>query len=220
MRILFCNIAWMRYYKGVCEDDMPVNGGSFVKENNAAEEDINFMPICNEEEGEEFCYGFVETKRTKGDTHNQLHIEKLEGCELLKNEESAEDVLVVFCARPDRGNEKTSTLVVGWYKHATVYRRHQELTVDYDDGYSEDRIYNIITEKKNAVLLPVEQRNRVALWRVPRAREGVKYGFGQANVWFPSSSPLAPEHEFITKIVKRINEYDGDNWVDKIDFEQ
>ena len=34
MRILFCNIAWMNYYKGIIQGkDEPQNGGSYVKEN-------------------------------------------------------------------------------------------------------------------------------------------------------------------------------------------
>ena len=33
MRILFCNIAWMNYYKGIVwGKDEPQNGGSYVKE--------------------------------------------------------------------------------------------------------------------------------------------------------------------------------------------
>lgn len=33
MRILFCNIAWMNYYKGIIwGKDEPQNGGSYVKE--------------------------------------------------------------------------------------------------------------------------------------------------------------------------------------------
>lgn len=36
MRILFCNIAWMKYYNGITDDDKPENGGSWVKENGNA----------------------------------------------------------------------------------------------------------------------------------------------------------------------------------------
>ena len=46
MRILFCNIAWMKEYRGN-EDgrDIPVNGGSFVNETGDAHEKYNFTPV-------------------------------------------------------------------------------------------------------------------------------------------------------------------------------
>ena len=33
MRVLFCKISSMKYYKGACENDVPVFGGKFVEEN-------------------------------------------------------------------------------------------------------------------------------------------------------------------------------------------
>ena len=29
-KVVFCEIAWMKYYSGVSEDDQPVNGGKYV----------------------------------------------------------------------------------------------------------------------------------------------------------------------------------------------
>ena len=45
MRILFCNIAWMKEYRGN-EDgkDTPLNGGSYVDETGDAHEKYNFTP--------------------------------------------------------------------------------------------------------------------------------------------------------------------------------
>lgn len=43
MRILFCKIASMKYYKGVQEGiDEPHNGGSYVAENGRGMEERNF----------------------------------------------------------------------------------------------------------------------------------------------------------------------------------
>ena len=43
MRILFCNIAWMNYYKELYgEKYEPQNGGSYVKETLDAHEKYNF----------------------------------------------------------------------------------------------------------------------------------------------------------------------------------
>ena len=33
MRILFCKISSMKYYKGACDQDVPMYGGKFVEEN-------------------------------------------------------------------------------------------------------------------------------------------------------------------------------------------
>ena len=46
MRILFCNIAWMKEYRGN-EDgkDTPLNGGSYVDETGDAYEKYNFTPV-------------------------------------------------------------------------------------------------------------------------------------------------------------------------------
>mgnify|MGYP004592944935 CR=1 FL=1 len=103
MRILFCNIAWMNYYKGIIQGkDEPQNGGSYVKDNLDAHEKYNFdaVSLTNESgypDGE-YCLGFVETKSTNKETRNQLRIENIYGCETLSKENFAEDVLVIYCA--------------------------------------------------------------------------------------------------------------------------
>ena len=63
--VVFCNIAWMKNYRGITDEDQPYNGGSFVKENNDAMEQKNFLPINGK------CYGFVMHR-------GQLHIERLD----------------------------------------------------------------------------------------------------------------------------------------------
>lgn len=59
MRILFCNIAWMKEYRGN-EDgkDTPLNGGSYVDETGDAHEKYNFAPV-NMEGGKAYIvWGF------------------------------------------------------------------------------------------------------------------------------------------------------------------
>ena len=78
-RILFCNIAWMEKYKGVTDDDIPVNGGSYVDTTKDAHEAYNFDSVrFDEEEEVNYCLGFFETKSTNGSCKNQLHIEKID----------------------------------------------------------------------------------------------------------------------------------------------
>lgn len=213
MRILFCNIAWMKFYKGINSDDVPVNGGSYVRQTQTANEKFNFLPF-EDENGDLYCYGSVETKSKEGRVPNELHIEKIEGFDsLYKDEKAIDDVLVVFCARSDRGVEKSDTNIVGWYEHATVHRNYQSVTLCFEDG-EEERAYNILTKKENAVLLPVSLRYRKTLWSAPRANEQ-SYGFGRANVWYPSISTSDSAHSYISKIVKQIKNYEEENWIDK-----
>lgn len=220
MRVLFCNIAWMDYYKGKANGkDIPQNGGSFVTENKDAHEAYNFESVVLDERSGyqtgEYCLGFVETKTTNGKERNQLKIEKISGCELCKKESEVEDVLVIYCAKyPDTLTQET--YVVGWYKHATVYRYYE--TIEFSDGnggvYLQD--YNAIALKENCVLLPRSTRRKSNLWRVPRKKRGISYGFGQANVWFASGRDDNKNLDaFLDRLLKQIEEYDGENWIDE-----
>ena len=58
MKILFCKIACMKYYKGTCDKDIPYNGGSFVKEHGYGYEENNFNAV-QDENGDSFFLGFV-----------------------------------------------------------------------------------------------------------------------------------------------------------------
>ena len=131
MRILFCNIAWMKEYRGN-EDgkDIPLNGGSYVDETGDAHEKYNFTPVNMEGREGLYCLEFFETKSHNGKDVNQMRIENIAGCELLKKEESVDDVLVVYCAKHPAHK---FTTVVGWYKHATVFRHYQEAVFAPED---------------------------------------------------------------------------------------
>ena len=48
MRILFCKISAMKFYKGVIPGkDEAFNGGSFVKEHGVGNEQYNFAPVIS-----------------------------------------------------------------------------------------------------------------------------------------------------------------------------
>ena len=98
MRILFCKISAMKFYKGVIPGkDEAFNGGSFVKEHGEGNEQYNFAPVISED-GQAYCLGFVETKSSSKGKHNELHIENIQGCDLLKDDQEVDDVLVIWCA--------------------------------------------------------------------------------------------------------------------------
>lgn len=126
----------------------------------------------------------------------QIRLEKIDP-ELAKDSESAEHILVIWVA-PDR-MVKSRSIVVGWYKEATVFRhfRHGEA----------GNYYNVTARPENVVLIPPNQRQ----WEVPRASRGEKdYGMGQSNVWY-ADRPEAIE--FVLDLIKKIEDYDGENWL-------
>ena len=206
MKVLFCKVSRMKYYKGACEQDAPYNGGKFVKENGFGHEEFNFLPIECEGTEKIMCFGFVEPKSNKG-TRNTLHIEKIEGCSACKKEPCVQDVLVIWCATRMEGD----TTVVGWYKHASVFRDMQEWTMMFADGTEEDRFYNVLAEARNCTLLPEDERNRNA-WSVPSARYTKSFGFGQAMVWYPEEESAKT---YLGKMITSINNYTGGNWIDQ-----
>jgi len=199
MKILFCNIAQMKYYKGIYKNvDEPEYGGSYVDETGDAYEKHNFHPVKIDEH--EFCFGFVETKSTNKITQNQLHIENIEN--VLSTDDDVDGVLVIWCARYIHGE----TQVVGWYKNATVYRKHQEIMIN--DFQNKPQIYIVKALAKNCVLLPYGTRN-MHIWNVFRKKNN-PYGFGQANVWFAIEDSA---NILIENLPNRIENYDGENWL-------
>lgn len=221
MRIVFCNIAWMKYYRGILDNgvDEPVAGGTYVRRTKDALEQYNFISTkLNKgdivEKTGEYCLGYMETKAT-GNSKNLLYIERIPGCELLDKEEKAEDVLVVFCAtHPDH----KFTTVVGWYEHATVYREYQSIYVKSStEGEDYEQPFNVVAKAEDCVLLPMRERSRKALWGVPRQQAGASYGFGRANIWYPQNSEDNPNLTlFLNRIVQQIKDYGDENWMYKI----
>lgn len=199
MRILFCNIADMRFYQGLIPGvDEPKGGGSYVKREHDATESENFIQrdFALEDRVESNCMGAFVQKTTA----INLHIERIEGCKHMRKEPFIEDVLVVWCA---------ASHVVGWYKNATVYREYQEEHHMIDAENELVLYYNVEAKADDCVLLPVKQRN-LEKWYVPHANAiGAKFGFGQANVWY-AQDEIA--QEFVNMLAENINSYDGENW--------
>lgn len=202
MRMLFCKISCMKYYKGHCDADVPINGGQYVQEHGFGHEEYNFMPVSMESEPEE-CLGFVEPKSNRG-KRNSFHLENIEGCAAVKNEPFVEDVLVIWCAT----RQQKDITVVGWYKHATVWRDLQNWTFVGEDG-EEERWYNIWAKASDCTLLPVRERNQNK-WSIPSARRTRSFGFGQAMVWYPTEDEAKP---YLARLIDNINHYNEENWL-------
>ena len=200
----------MKFYKGIHPGkDVPINGGSYVKMHSDAHEKYNFFPCFLD--GQEVCLGFFSTKSTNGVDANQLHIERIDGANI--QDDVVYNVCVVWCAKQVESDERT--VVVGWYKNATVYREYQLAEFKDDTGQIESQSFSIQAKAEDCVLLPIGERNRFTRWNVPRKRpKGATYGFGSANVWF-ADNPEPIAKDYVKKIITNINDYDGDNWLRK-----
>ena len=212
MKVLFCKVSGMKYYKGACEQDIPYNGGKFVEENGFGHEEFNFLPIDLEGAENEMCLGYVEPKSNRG-TRNTIHIEKIDGCHTCKKEDAANDVLVIWCATMENllKNKRGGITVVGWYKHATVFREPQNWTMIRNDGSEDERFYNVLASADDCTLLPEGERNRFD-WYVPNARYTRSFGFGQSMLWYPTEETAK---DYLGNLLRNIDKYDGENWLNR-----
>lgn len=164
MKILFCNIAWMKNYVGITEDDKPINGGKHIEEYQDGGEIYNFHDYDGK------CLGYVMI--------NSLVLEKhFDGVK--KSDDYVDGVLVVWVAT----NEKQETRIVGWYKNARVYRDFQFRRSFTNSNFNLD--YNISADAMDCYLLPEENRT----FHIERASQsGPGTGLGRSNVWYAESS--------------------------------
>ncbi len=152
-RILFLRVAWMNHYQG-SRNDIPIGAGWWVAENKDGGEVANFYSIQNN------LYGYAEIQNNRS-----LRIERL-GAE--KADEKVEDVTVVFFSRnPVTGSQ----FITGWYKHATLFRRRQQLKGNNRLGHPN---YFCTTSLDDARLVPTSERT----FSVPLD------GPGQTNAWY------------------------------------
>lgn len=181
MRLLFANIGWMEHYKGNCDADMIVGGGSY--DNNDKHEAFNFQDFKGT------CYGYVQTVR-----NSKINLTRIDNI-ISKSATKIDNVLVVWVAsRPDGGG----TYVVGWYNNATVYADYLSSNLSERNRYG----YNITAKKDDCILLPVDSRTL----NVPRAATTEKGFLGQSNVWYADYESSAVQ-EFRDATIDFIKKY-------------
>jgi len=150
MKILLCNVCWMKRYAGVSKDDIPRHGGDYVRQHGYGHEAINFMSHAG------FLYGFVQLRTG---TININRIDPNAG-------DKVDNVLVVWRARSNEG-----AVVVGWYKHATVYRELQEPVSGRSFTYKGRTIqprWVVRAKASDCFLVPPHQR----VFKVPVTHKG------------------------------------------------
>ena len=170
MKILFCNITYLKNYTGITNEDTTNKGGSWVEKNKDAHEQWNFL----NQNG--YCYGFV---MNKGE---QFAIERID--KDYSKAAEIEDVTIVWCAlKKNQSNKIEETVIVGWYEHATVCRNFQDSIVTPLSGI--DRMYFCRAKAEDCYLLPETSRT----FKIDRASQAGKgKGFGQQNYWYAESA--------------------------------
>lgn len=161
MQMLFCNIGWMESYNGVTSSDSITRGGSY-NNNNIGHEACNFLPKNGQ------FFGFVQA------INNKINLERIGEH---NNNDYIDHVCVIWTAtRPISG-----TVIIGWYKDATVYRNLQKISnpssIHQKNGIT---WYNIKALAKYVTLLPIERR----IFPIPRNTKG---GMGRSNIWYADS---------------------------------
>lgn len=177
MTLLFCNTGWMEHFQGNTVTDTIKGGGSYVIKNGMGHEVCNFAPHGKQ------LFGFVQSK---GDGMNITRL----GAN--KSDDKIEGITVVWTAKRPNGH----TVVVGWYRNATVFRQYQHHSAA-PAAQAENGIdtYLITAPFAEATLLPVDAR----VLQVPRQ---VKGGMGQSLVWYADDPIVAPFLKLVQALIK------------------
>ncbi|MDP8568329.1 protein NO VEIN domain-containing protein [Methylophilus aquaticus] len=134
--------------------------------------------VCNFHRHRGKVYGYVQPARGQGSaSEGSIKVERIVGSDASVDDYKVDGVLVIWTAtRPEGGS-----VVVGWYKNATVYRDYQNFKTK-SALHSKNGLegYRIQTDSENANLLSIDERTI----RVPRRTDG---GMGQSNVWYGDS---------------------------------
>lgn len=156
-KILFLNIGWMEKYSGLANDKIQ-GGGEYVRKKGYGHEIFNFSAYKG------MLYGYAPIR---GD----INLSRL-GAD--QKDEYINGAKVVWVSTDPTGG----SVIVGWYKNATVYREWQERPKGTNHKLKNEYFgYNAKCKSADACLLPVDQR----MFNIPRGSRG---GIGQSAVWY------------------------------------
>lgn len=167
----------MEYYKGQSAQDKIKGGGAYVAKEGRGHE------VCNFSEDQNYFYGYVQP------TGQQIRIERL-GAD--KSDEQISGVTVIWTAPRPKGG----TVIVGWYKDATVYRYFQSFkkstALHRKNGIDGFRVM-AEASNSNVKLLPIDERT----FEIPRR---IKGGMGHSPVWYADT----PESKELLGDIKKL----------------
>lgn len=172
MKYLFCNTGWMESYRGNRKSDQISGGGSYVTEEGMGHE------VCNFYSHKGNVYGYVQPARgQRSASAGSIKLESIVNGNASRDDMFVDGVLVIWTAKRPEGG----TVVVGWYKSATVFREYQQFeatpALHIQNGLEG---YRIRARSEDAKLLSVDERTI----QIPRQTQG---SIGQSNVWYGNS---------------------------------
>lgn len=194
-KVLFCNIGWMEEYKG---PDKISGNFRHIREKGEGFECYNFAP-----NNDGFLYGYVEHQ-------GQIKVGNLGAS---NGATSIEGVTVVWIAV----RKKIGTVIVGWYRDATVFQDEQQIE---NQSRGKFKMYRIKASKDKATLLPVDARTfkiprrKGAEWGQSNARykdnfdESTLFAAGRSSVRYTNKNKLDKDDPFIRRVCEYI-ENDG-----------
>lgn len=186
-RIIFCNIAWMKEYKGYKDSDKAIGGGSYYDD--WKHEQFNFLNMDGK------YYGYVQPPISAHKIES-INLKRIEpSCN--PEDEELDDVLIIWTATSPEPDYK-GTYIVGWYKHAKVYKYSQP-RIGYDH-YS----YYFSADVDNCVLLEEKERLNPK-WKIPRGGEYGEGWMGRSNVWYANIDYNKLDQETIDRIVELVS---------------
>ena len=152
--MLFIKIGWQSRYKGTAKD--PTRGGhAYLRSHKSGGEAWNFLPHSGK------VYGYVPRQSGVNITRRGAS----------STDDAIADVTVVWVApHPSTG----TSVIVGWYRHATVYRHAGHLA--WPGRVRRSGQLQIVADAEDAHLLDIDQRTL----NIPSK----KGGFGQSPVWY------------------------------------
>ena len=158
-KMIFLHVGWMKWYRGINDDDPTIGTHAFLKDNKFGYECFNFFPRTGR------CYGYVPSG---------IDISNLGAS---RKDTSVDDIVCVWVAK-DPGRE--THVIVGWYRDAQVLR-----SSDYQVKASGNEVdgrevpYSAHAPENRCTLIPVTRRT----FEVPTSHQEAS-GLGRSTVWY------------------------------------
>jgi hypothetical protein len=174
MKVVFFNIGWMNRYAGLSSGDTIQGGGTFIKEMGYGQEIFNFKPHKGQ------LFGYVQPPGGKA----KFNVRKIDITKIgaARSDGRIENMTVFWTAKSPLLKR---TVIVGWYRNATVFRHWQPPPADSGRTYKKDELgYYCQAAAADGTLLDIDSR----IMEVPRqSGKGDKGKMGQANIWYAHS---------------------------------
>lgn len=134
-KILMCRVAWMKFYNGRANIDIPRSGSKYILEHKTGGEIYNFKNV----DGNVYA------------NFPNIFYPGIGNLGAKKNDKFVDDVLLVLCAKhPVEGGIR----VVGWYRKARIYGIWQTKNSHYYHGVTKYKDAQLIDEDDRVFRLP------------------------------------------------------------------